>query len=211
MAIIYADQVTELAIEATYAGRPVVNVLHFVNDESAVNDATKAKDFLDNWQDHIVGGFDQALTLTGARWRSLDRDDLNQGTLTLDQAKPLGGSVAGTGAPPNVALLVKKQTENRQRGQRDGRMFLAGVPGANLFDDGSLSGAFRTSMQTRMNDFLNGVNDTDISQAAWSGLVVLNTTPASRLPGSGEVDLTYRRVSALTVDAKVASQRDRLR
>lgn len=211
MAIIYADQVSELAIEATYAGRPVVNVLHYYNDEGAINDADKAKDIVDAWQDHVMGRLNTNYDLQAARWRSLDRDDTNQGLVAIDVTKRMQGADASAGAPPNVALLVKKVTNNRQRGQRDGRMFLAGIPEANVGDGGDLVAAYRTATQTAMDAFLDAVNDDAFGVGGGSGLVVLNTTPESREKGNLEVDLTFRTVSALVVDPRVASQRDRLR
>lgn len=211
MAIIYADQVSELAIRATYAGREHVNVLHYVNDETALSDAAKAKDILDNWQDHIMEFLDSDYSLSEADWRSLDRDDRNQGTVVPDATKRVAGGVAGQGLPPNCTWLVKKITNDRGRGQRDGRMFISGVPGANVFDTGVIAPAWVTNMQTAVDAFLDGVNDDGFGVGGGSGLVVLNTTPASREKGTMEVDLTFRTVGSLVVDSKIATQRDRLR
>jgi len=211
MAIIYADQVTEIAIRATYAGRPVVNVLHFYNDEGIQTDSEKARDIMDNWQDHILSRLTDGYALIDAVWRSLDRDDTNQGTITPDPAKPLSGGIAEEGCPPNVAYLVKKITNNRQRGQRDGRMFLAGVPEGGVTESGALVAAYATDTNTAITAFLDGVNDDGFGVGGGSGLVVLNTTPASRLPGTNEVDLTFRTVSELVLDPLVSTQRDRLR
>lgn len=211
MAIIYADQVSEMAIRATYAGRPVVNVLHFYNDEGAKTDEVMARDVLDNWQDHIMGRVVQDYALIDAVWRSLDRNDTNQGTITPDPAKPLSGGIADAGAPPNVAYLVKKITNNRQRGQRDGRMFLAGPPEGGIGADGTVQAQYATDTNAALALFLDGVNDDGFGVGGGSGLVVLNTTPASRLPGTNEVDLTYRTVGDLVLDPKVSTQRDRLR
>lgn len=211
MATVYADQVSEMAIIATYAGRPVVNVLHYFNDESTVNDAAKARNILDNWQDHIMGFLSNQYSLQQAVWRSLDRDDLNQGTLAPNAAKRLAGLSAAQGAPPQVAYLVRKVTQNRQRGQRDGRIFLAGVPEDSVGPDGMISNTQVTNITTGINNFLNGVNDGGSAFTGASGLVVLNTTPASREKGPQEVDLTFRKVIGLQIDTKVSTQRDRLR
>lgn len=211
MAIIYADQVTEIAMIHDADGIPFVNVLHFYNDEQTNTDEEKARDFVDNWQDHIVPRMDGRAAFTGANWRSLDRDDLNQGFMAPDPAKPMGGTVTGQGAPPNVAILVKKITNNRQRGQRDGRIFWGPAPIDSVTETGDLNATWRNSFQTDWDDFLSGVNDNDFGVGGGSGLVVLNTTPESRIKGGQEVDLTYRTVSALVVDPRAASQRDRLR
>ena len=211
MAEIYVQNGSEIAIKATYAGREVVNVLHFVNDEAAVSDADKARDILNAWQGQVMSVLDQSYVLTGAVWRSLDPDDTNQGTLAPDNTKPLTGWKTGTGSHPGVAMLVKKVTNNRQRGQRDGRMFLAGVPAVNVQESGALTSDLLGEANTAMAAFLDAVNDDAFGVGGGSGLIVLNTTPESRLPGSTPVTLGYRTVGSLVVDPKVATQRDRLR
>lgn len=210
MARIFAQNVAEMAIEHTYGGREAVNVLHFVNDEGALSDEAKARDVLNNWQEHIMALLDSQVTLTGARWRSLDPDDTNQGELAPDPAKQVTGLFNGTGLPANSALLVKKVTNNRQRGQRDGRMFLVGVA-AQVAETGLLQTAYLNQIQTALDTFLDDVNDDAFGVGGGSGLVVLNTTPASRLPGGPPQTLSYRTVSALLIDPRIASQRDRLR
>lgn len=211
MARIFAQNVTEIAIKGKYAGRPVVNVLHYVNDEAAVNDADKARDILNNWQDHVMDGVTQQYVLDGADWRSLDPDDTNQGTLTPDTVKATQGAGAGPGTSPNVAFLVRKITNSRQRGQRNGRMYLAGVAESAITEAGNLAAAHQTAFQGYLDSFLAGVNDDVFGPGGGSGLVVLNTTPESRIAGTQPVTLTYRTVSALVLDSKAATQRERMR
>ena len=211
MAIIYAQDVFEIAMHHEHAGRPVVNVLHIANDEGAQSDASKARDVLNNWQDHMISHQDDNLVLVGCTWRSLDPDDTNQGEISLDPAKPTVGAYAGMGAPPNVALLIKKVTANRQRGQRDGRMFLGGVPVGTFGQGGDVLPDYRAAKQTACDAFLDGVNDDQWGVGGGSGLVVLNTTPESRTAGSLPVTLTWRPVTSLIVDSTLSTQRDRLR
>lgn len=211
MAIVYADQVSEMAIEATYAGRPVVNVMHFKNDESIQNDAATAKDFLNNWQDHIIPILESAYVLTGARYRSLDRNDLNSGTVPIDGTKPTAGQIAGDALPPNVAMLVHKITTGRQRGQREGRWFLAGLTAEAVDDNGSILASAQGTYQAGLDSFLSGVNDAGFGTSGGSGMVVLNAPAASRVKGTQEVDVTSRTVTKLQLDPLVSTQRDRLR
>lgn len=211
MAIVFVENGIEIALRGEHSGRPVVNVLHFANDEGAQSDAAKMQDVVNNWQDHMMEFLDAAYTFLGADWRSLDPDDLNQGTIAPDTAKRTAGALTGQALPPNVAFLVKKVTNNRQRGQRDGRMFLAGVPAAVVGEAGDITPGNVTEYQGYLDLFLDGVNDDAWGAGGGSGLIVLNTTPASRMPGTQEVTLTYRSVSSLVLDAKVSTQRDRLR
>jgi hypothetical protein len=211
MARIYAQDVIECAIRGVYNGIDVVNVLHFRNDEASVNDSDKARDVLNNWQDHILEMVSNTYTVVGMDWRSLDPDDNNAGTLAPDTAKPVTGTHTSAPSSPNVALLVHKRTAGRGRGQRDGRIFLAGVIETIVDGKGDIEAQYLSPLQTSANEFLSGVNDSGFAGASGSGMIVLNTTPESRLPGTQPVTLTYRAVTALQVDGKVATQRDRLR
>ncbi len=211
MAQIFAQNIIEVAIRHEYGGRPAVNVLHVFNDEGTSSDADTARDVLDNWQDHVLDLMDSDVSLIGASWRSLDPDDTNQGDLAPDPAKPVVGAGGGDGMPPNVAFLVKKHTANRQRGQRDGRMFLVGVPRAQIFENGSINSTFVATAGAALGDFLSGVNDAGAIYDQGQYLAVLNTTPASRVPGGPPVTLTHRMVNQLTLDPLVSTQRDRLR
>lgn len=211
MAKIFAQDVIEIALNHTYAGRPIVNVLHVKNDETGGSDEQKVRDVVDNWQDHIVGRGSNGITFTGADWRSLDPSEGDVGTAAPDPAKPVTGTQTGEGIPGNNAIHVRKITEGRMRGQRDGRIFICGVPENAVDRVGNLTDTFLAHMQAGVDSFLAGVNDTGVTMGSGSGLVVLNTTPESRMKGTHEVTLTYRLVSGLAVDRMIASQRDRLR
>lgn len=211
MAIIFAQNIIEIAMRHTYGGNPSVNVLHVFNDEGLSSDADTARDVLDNWQDHIIPMTDDSFLLLEASWRSLDPDDLNQGTLAPDSAKPVNGTGGGDGMPPNVSYLIKKGTANRQRGQKDGRIFLGGVIRSLVDENGLINSTGQSSFLSGLDAFLNGVNDTGAVYDEGQYLAVLNTTPASRVPGTSQVTLTHRMVTSLTLDPKVSTQRDRLR
>lgn len=211
MALVFAQNVCEMAIKATYAGRPHVNVLHFFNDEGAVSDAGKARDVLNAWQDHILSFLQSAYVLNSADWRSLDPDDQNSGTLTPDPAKNQAGTQAAPGAPPNVAYLIRKQSENRPRGRRDGRIFLGGVNENAVTDAGVIIPEFFDAINVDLGEFIDSVNDDVFGAGGGSGLCVLETTPASRAPGTQQVTVSSRPIIGLAVDQLVSTQRDRLR
>jgi hypothetical protein len=211
MAIVYAENIIEIAIRATYAGRPHVNVLHVFNDETGGSDLSKVQDVRDNWQDHVLDILGDGYVLEDFAWRSLDPDDQNLGTLAVNATKPTAGAGSGAQSPPNVTYLVHKRTDNRPRGRRDGRIFLSGVPEANVDADGSVASGALTSANTALASFLSGVNDSGFTMGSGSYLAVLETTPASRAPGAVPVTIEHRPVTLLELDTRVATQRDRLR
>ena len=211
MAQIFSQDVIEIALIGDHAGRPVVNVLHVQNDEVGGNDASKVLDVVNNWQDHIVPPLNQAYTFSHAQWRSLDPDDNNAGVQARDNAKPITGASAAMAASPQVAFLVHKVTPNRPRGRRDGRMYLAGVSEPDIDETGALVPNNVTIWNGILTDFVNGVNDADWSGVQGSGLVVLETTPASRAPGALPVTLESRAVTSMRMDPLAATQRGRLR
>jgi hypothetical protein len=212
MAIVYAQNIIELAFVGVYAGRPHVNVLHVHNDEGSQSDAAKARDVLNNWQDHIVGlPWSSSFGITELQWRSIDPDDANAGTLAPDPAKPVTGTYTGTSLPPNVTALIKKRTDNRPRGRRDGRFYISGVPEIWVRDDGTVEPDAQATVQTGLDAFVSGVNDDVFGVGGGSGLAVLETTAASRMPGTQPVTINWRPVTGLQVDRVVATQRDRVR
>lgn len=211
MAIVYSQDVVEIAVVAELAGRPHVNVMHIKNDEGSQSDVAKVRDFANNWQDHMLGFISIEYVLKSFEWRSLDPDDSNVGTLAPDAAKNVTGLVAGDVESPNVSLLIHKRTLNRPRGRRDGRLFLGGVPTIHTFANGNLTTTLTDAANTALTAFVDGVNDTAWAGGAGGGLVVLETTPASRVPGTTPVTIGSRAVIQMVCDTRAATQRDRLR
>lgn len=211
MATVYVQNVIEIVVVARYGLQPCVNVLHMKSEEeNAQSDGDLAQDFANNWQDHIVPQLSQAYDLSAFEWRSLDPDDNNAGTVVPDPAKPITGiTPVGEAAPANVAALVRKRTANRPRGRRDGRIFLPGVTEGQVGPDGTLSAAAILGYNTALQSFYDGITDSS-TLGAETYMVVLETTPESRLPGPQPVTIESRRVTALDIDPLTASQRDRL-
>lgn len=212
MARVYAQNVIEIAVVADYSGTPHVSVWHMYGEESAdTSDESVAQDFANNWQDHIVPMLVNNMTLQRFEWRSLDPDDQNVGTIVPDAAKPFVGPIAGEAAPIHVTYLFHKRTANRTRGKRDGRCYLSGVPEANVDELGMLLPAAVASWNTAWQDFLDGTSDASGAFTTPRYPVVLETPPEARVPGEQAVVVPIRRITAITCDEKVATQRDRLR
>jgi hypothetical protein len=210
VAIIFAQDIIEVAIVASLSGRPHVNVVHLFNDEGGGNDQSKVEDLRNNWQDHIHSILCTNYVLLRLEWRSLDPSDNNVGTLLPDTNKPVTGLDTAAPSSPNVALLVNKRTANRPRGRRDGRFFLGGITESAVDGAGTIDPGYLSLWQDAWDDFFDGVDDSGPFSGG-SGLAVLETTPASRIKGPQHVTLDWRPVTALEVDPKVATQRDRLR
>lgn len=106
------------------------------------------------------------------------------------------GTNAGPQAPPNVAILVRKNTGFGGRAGR-GRFFLPGFPEGNIGAAGELGGTSFSDLQSDVNALFN----------AWvtAGLVptLLHNVGS---PISAPIPIT-----SFTVDSKVATQRRRLR
>lgn len=112
------------------------------------------------------------------------------------------GGRSGTATPPNVACLVTKNCPGRGR-RRQGRMFVPSVLGTTeVQEDGFIAGARRTVIQTAFSTFFDEVTE----EVPEGNFVILqndegNTPPISPPP----------IVTGFTVEAKVSTQRRRLR
>lgn len=216
MAIVYAQNVIEIAVKQTYSGRPAVNVWHMFHDQELTGGDKESvvRDFANNWQDHVMGLQVNTVTLDSFDWRSLDPLDGTVGTLTPDPAKNTAGQDTAAGMPPNVAILVHKNTSSRPRGRRDGRCYIVGVSETAADNAGVVPQGGVDFWNDYLSDFYNGISDTGTVVGGWDGdsyPVVLETTPASRAPGTAQVTVNSRRVTSITADALLATQRERLR
>lgn len=213
MAIVYVPNTIEIAVIQTYANKPIVNVWH-MGYETDIGDrdlSDVVEDFAGNWQDHVLLLVDSGLTLQRFEWRCLDPNDNQVGVTQPISGKPTVGGQAGTGMPPNVAMLVHKNTSNRPRGRRDGRCFLAGVQEGFVGEDGTIGSTELASFNGVLEDFYNGISDTGTFTDLERWPVVLETTALSRDPEAPPQTISNRRVTSITLDQLVATQRDRLR
>lgn len=223
MAVVYSENIIEIAVVQSYALRPVVNVWHMFHNQELTGPDKEGvvRDFANNWQDHILTIQSGDVQLKSFEWRSLDPLDGTVGSLAPDAAKNVTGQRLGENSPPNIALLVHKNTSNRPRGRRDGRSFLVGVVEADVGTGGGLTTTAQSAMNSALAAFYNGISDTGTVVGGWNGdsyPAVLETTPASRLTKSqnGGVEppaqtINSRRVTSITIDPLAATQRERMR
>ncbi len=106
---------------------------------------------------------------------------------------PKVGTVTGDGMTPQVAYLIKKLTALGGRRNR-GRMYLPGANESKVDGQGNVSSSFVTSLQTAADWFFTDLGTADI------GLVILHADSS-----------TPTDVTGLTAQAKVATQRRRLK
>lgn len=213
MAIVYAPRTVEIAVIHTIQNRPAVNVWHLQSSEEwwPAEAEAMVEDFRNNWQDHMLDLVASDLQLQRFEWRSLDENDGTVGVVNPDPAKSLVGQAGGSSMPPNSAVLIRKNTSNRPRGARDGRSFLAGAPLPNIFEDGTYNSTYIATANAALQAFYDGISDTGTWTNNGRYPVVLETTAASRAPGSQPVTVNVRRVTSITLDPLLSTQRDRLR
>ena len=106
------------------------------------------------------------------------------------------GSGGGASGPPNVAILVHKNTALGGRAGR-GRFYHPGAQESEVDPSGNLTPAFVAGMQTQCNTFFSDLDTAGLA------LVLLHSDGS---PITAPTVLT-----GLTVDARVATQRRRLR
>lgn len=148
------------------------------------------------WQNELVGLSTDLVQLTCNDATTLERIDIKVGpvssgpTIALPVSEP--GAQTGNTVGPQVAMLVRKEVENVST-RLAGRMFWPGLTVGNVSPGGVIAPEAIEDFQDAWTDFYNG-------------LVALTSAPYIFTESSDP-----RVVSALTVQAKVATQRRRNR
>lgn len=155
-----------------------------------------ASDFYDAWSSNVLARQPSSLTLTKAELRvGQDGGDPIVYTET--------GTAVGTGAdtylPQNCAVLVQKRTALGGRRNR-GRMYVPYLAAEAAVDSvGTISTVELAAFQSSFNGVLLDL------QAIGSGPVVLHENPSVGVPP------VPTPITSLVVDARIATQRQRLR
>jgi len=105
------------------------------------------------------------------------------------------GTQASSNAPQNTAQLLRKRTARAGR-KGQGRMYVPGIAENKVSDAGAVEPTMITSINNEAAAFLTDLN------AAGTPMVLLHTTAADGAPNL---------VTSFVADAKVATQRRRLR
>lgn len=208
MPVLTAPDTIRYTLHGSYLGRPVVTVLDCrleegIGSEYSAQIYEYAGDILNNWVDHIVPGLSNQYTFERIAWLDLDSGGwTGERTATSEHSLPIAGGESGQPVSANTAMLITKATEAR-RGERQGRMFLPGIV-ENYVEGNFLSSSFVEAFnEDNLAPFLDGISDTPDVGTTERHPVVIHTVDGSYQSQS--------RVTALTLQGRVASQRRRNR
>lgn len=152
--------------------------------------ATRARDA---WDTHIRPRVSNQVTLSAVRVKF----GPNETGPSTELATNLAGGNASTTAAPNTAYLIHKATALGGRRGR-GRAFHPGVDEASMDNGGVIPAATVTAWNTALASYLTAM------ETPSGDLVVLHAPGNSTMP-------VPTPITQMTVDAKVATQRRRLR
>lgn len=213
--------VCRYTINGRNQGRAIANVLDYRIDTTGSPtsrpDAIEALAgvLINEWCDSILPRLTNEYQFLSVSWVDLDEEDGSTGarTVTSQETLPQFGTLATPSLVSNVALLVEKNIP-RQRGRRNGRMFINGLDEDATAPDtpNTLPGTQVTAWNAALAAFLG---DTQQNVPYTADMVVTHIltydpplTPGGRpRPATGD----HAIVSSLTVDPVLATQRRRLR
>lgn len=152
-----------------------------------------ADDAADAWAVHIMPRMTADITLSEVSCKFGPNDTGPQGTVS----RAVVGGVAQAGVTPNVAVLVRKNTAGGGRRNR-GRMYVPGQPEAPLNANGDLTAPELNAWQVAFDGFYNALTTGALEPVVLHSPGISATPPPTGILG-------------FSVQARVATQRDRLR
>jgi len=164
----------------------------FVGDYAGDPD-TSAEDTADAWdasEIETLQGTLIALTQVRVKWGPQSTGPTGEWTGAI------AGSSSGAQVTPNVAILVRKLTDQGGRAGT-GRMYIPGFKETQMNEGGTLDGAFVTLMNDALTIFRNN-------------LILSNLIPVL-LHSAGSPITTPTPITSLSCQGTVATQRRRLR
>jgi hypothetical protein len=212
-------------LHGTHGGRNIANVLDFGLDltGSTTPRAQAIDDFsriiIDQWVLQVLNFLASTYSFNSVSWVDLDSASGSVGSrsVTIANTLPKAGAQLTAAMPGNVAFLIKKAL-TAQRGARNGRMFLVGVP--EVVTDttaiNSVSSGNVTSINTKMAAFLAAVNITMSGTTGFTSKhmvahVTSRGTPTPPATVGPPLTGILLPVNSLTCDGTLATQRRRLR
>jgi hypothetical protein len=213
MAALVADGVVRYAVNGTYDGHDVVNIVDIKidttgSDESREESAESVAGIIINeWSDSILPLLVENYQAVSVSWIDLDSltGSVGERTNTDDHTWPEPGTTASSPMPGNVAARVNKTTVSA-RGQRQGRMYLCGVPEAWTLGLGPnrITADNVTAINAKLEDFLGDVNQ--------DGSGILNYTCDMVVVHTKDGDFTSStKITNLSIDGYLSSQVRRIR
>jgi len=195
MAPIIAPTTVRISIAGSYLGTTWANVMHarYVGGATAAEAATAVTNA---WIDDLLPALDSNVTAESFNYVDLGTE-LGISGPTPGVTGTLTGGSAGAGSPANTAYLLSLEALGTRK-QRNGRMYLVGVPEAATDEAGVVDDDFLDGLQDRADDFF-----ADSAASGDATLAVLSKSTGDDYEG--------RTVTGITVSNRVATQRRRLR
>lgn len=176
-------------ITEVYTGPGTVPICQVWAAESVHTAATIAAAWASAWEDHRAAAFSNTLTLSGL----VVKQGPDATGLFIVTAPGLSGDLAGDTESPQVAILVRKNSNVGGRANR-GRSYQPGVIAGETTVGGTLSGTYQTLLQTAYDDFMDDLNAGGIDLA----IEHANGDPLTPM-------------QSMSIDSTVATQRRRVR
>jgi hypothetical protein len=215
MVALIAPDVCRYAVNGQYGGHDVVNIIDMTIDTTGtINDRAdscfdQAGIIINEWDNSILELINTEYTAESVSWIDLDSAEGSVGVRTSTDSTTWSspGRSVGQGAPGNVATRINKNT-TATRGQRQGRMYLAGfAEGWSLAGEvNQVNSDVPSQVNPTLASFLADINQTEggiAGQPYESHMVVVHTK-------SGLFD-SHSEVTSLTIDLYTASQVRRIR
>lgn len=161
-----------------------------------VPDVTTLQEIASCWEANILPQISNMVVFENSRMY-VGQDPGDPIVIEFAQDPPVAGGDSGPTQAINTAYLVKKSSGLGGRRNR-GRMFIPGVVGSRLLDNGHLSPTFAANLGAACDAFLTQLE----AVTGVEGMVILHAPPSVLAPTV---------VIALTPAPKVATQRRRLR
>lgn len=160
---------------------------------------------LDRWVADFMPDLANNYSVGHVSWTDLDTVDGFVGEYEYPGGAT--GSEAAASTTPNVALLVHKVIGSHTRGQKPGRMYIAGLTEAAVGEDGVIAGDFAADLNTWRG---NVEQEGALLDPSWeSKMVVVHGAGGEAV--DGVITGTYSTITNLVQDARCATMRRRLR
>jgi hypothetical protein len=218
-------RVCRFTVNGHFMDRKVANVIDMTIDTTGVitNRADAISDqcgvLLNQWHTDILPSLSILYFADSVSWLDLNSEDGSVGSRTTSGGHtwPAAGGDSLSPMPGNVSALVHKSTTSA-RGARQGRMYLPGVtePETQSTTPNTLDPTVVTALNTKLSAFLGNINQSSPGDGYSSDMVVVHILtraplePGQKPPGSPATG-NSSKVSGMTVDTRLATQRRRLR
>lgn len=220
-----APDCVRYTVNGTYATRPVANIIDMIltttigggdRDECVADQATR---LVSAWADEMLDNISDDYTATSVSWVDLNTDSGTVGETSTGSGTdfPASGAASSDPMPGNVAYRVNKHI-TAARGQRQGRMYLVGVPESSTTAGApnTVVGADITAINADLAAFKTAVEQdpTTTTLDYNSFLCVIHTLSTDNPSPPPQKLFTFEGASlitSMTLDATLATQRRRLR